>query len=278
MTRFEDRLKLLAPAPASDALRARIAYPGRRRPGWVVPMSAAAAGLLAALAFAILKGPTGTPAARNEAEREFRRIERALLEAKSLRVRFQRSAELQDPNVGVEKVQTAGVLLLKEGSRMALTLREARGAEQPKTWAVEWRYTCDGSQSQAKLLVNQGKQSLKNMPIPPKDLNAKLALSLARESLAVPTSIFATALDDLQKRLDVSEFSKAVDASGQSVLRYRVGVYEASLVYDPRTLVPLKRVLTCKGVGTFTEIYDECSLDVPLPDEQFRILPDAEDK
>src|SRR5262245_42187130 len=118
MIRFEDKLKLLAPAPASDALRARIAAPGRSRLLRIVPMAAAAAGLFAALGFAILKGPTGTTAARNDAEEEFRKIERTLLEAKSLRVSFRRSAELVDLKGGVEKVENAGVLLLKEGSRM----------------------------------------------------------------------------------------------------------------------------------------------------------------
>src|SRR5437016_2413405 len=111
MTRFEARLKLLSPAPASDALRARIAHPGRSR-FRLVPMAAAAAGLIAALAFVVVKGPVGTGTRPNEAEREFRRIEKTLLEAETLRVIFRRSAELQDPNQGVEKVETSGVLLL----------------------------------------------------------------------------------------------------------------------------------------------------------------------
>ena len=61
MSSLEDRLKLLEPAPASDALRARLAHPTRTRSRAVryIPLVAAAAAMIAVFIFAVTEAPHG---------------------------------------------------------------------------------------------------------------------------------------------------------------------------------------------------------------------------
>ena len=119
-------------------------------------------------------------------------------------------------------------------------------------------------------------QAVRNITVPSKDLNEKCVLALARESIAVPVVFVSFGLDDVKSRLEVSEVAFGKDERGQRLLTYRVGVYNAKLWYDPKTLAPLKRELSREGVASITETYT-CELDADLPDEQFRIVPDAKD-
>ena len=155
---------------------------------------------------------------------------------------------------------------------MHLTVTETRAAGQPNALKSEMTFICDGTKFSSTFLVNGVKQSMKDVPIRPKDLNAKLAVALARESIAVPVSVLSMDLGDLQSRLKVTGFSKGGDAE-HPTLSYRVGEIDAKLWYDSKTFVPRRRLLTSGPVGAIGEAYENWRLNVDLPDGEFK-LPD----
>lgn len=266
MSVFEERLQLLVPAPASDGLRARLARPHSRRRAWtrVVPMAAAAAGLIAAVFFALLKGPSGTPAGRHEAEKEFRAMEETLRKASALRVTYTRQAELKFKGT-LENVQGSGILLLKEGDRLHLTMTETRGGAAP----ITSHFYCDGKEGGNLLKTPQGMKSLQTLAVRPTDLHAKVALSLARQSVAVPSTFLTLSLDDLRSHLEVSAFAYETDPKHGRFIAYKVGSLEAKVWIDPSKGVPVRRVLHHKDMGTITETYD-WDLAPELADDLFR--------
>ena len=270
MSRFEDRLKLLAPAPASDALRAKIAHPALRSRSWkrIFPFAAAAAGLIAALSFTILKAPTGTPARRNEAEQEFRRIEETL-RAASLRVTYKRIADLAIPPS--RRIEDNGVLMLKQGSRLNLTSTETIAVGTPKATTATFVYLCDGTTGMTRVKSPGGMQTVKNVAVHPKDLNQKFSLALARDSIAVASTILVLGLDQLERHLEVTDVAFGTDDEGRRILTYRMKGLDVKLWYDPQKHLPLKRVSHSPDAGTFTETYEGWEVNPDLPEELFRL-------
>src|SRR5512140_1552137 len=124
MSSLEDRLKLLEPAPASDALRARVAPPARpRHRVRYIPLAAAAAALVAVFIFAVTEAPHGRTTSTTQAEADFKKIEETLMAAKTLQVEIHREAHLKaTPRVRETNVETKISLSLKEGNRMKARL------------------------------------------------------------------------------------------------------------------------------------------------------------
>jgi len=271
MSRFEDRLTLLTPAPASETLRTRLAQAAPRRRTWTrtVPMAAAAAGLIAAICFTLLKAPPGQPARPNEAEKEFRRIEETLRGASALRVSYKRVAELLLPRP--QKVEDEGLLLLKKGSRLNFTTTETFGVGKPNPTAVTFIYLCDGAAGVTRVKSPQGVKSVQNVAVHPKDLNEKFVLSLARDSIAVASTMLHLDLAQLQGHLEVSELASRTDETGGRFLSYKVKGFDAKLWFDPVRMLPLKRVLTHPEMGTFTETYEGWELNPDLSEDLFRL-------
>jgi len=270
MSRFEDRLKLLSPAPASEALRAKIAHPAIRSRIWkrTVPIAAAAAGLIAALTFTILKTPTGTPARRDEAEQELRRIEKTL-GAATLRVSYKRVADLVAPSA--QRVEDDGILLLKEGSRLNLTNTETFGVGTPRAMTVTFVYLCDGKTGMTRVKSPQGMKTVQNIAVHPKDLNRKISLILARDCVALAPTILPLDLGQLERLLEATDVAFGTDEEGRRILTYRVKGFDVKLWVDPEKHLPLKRELRNKDAGTFTETYEGWELNPDLAEELFRL-------
>lgn len=266
MSRFEERLKLLTPAPASDALRERLARPALRRRIWTrtVPMAAAAAGLIAAVTFALVQAPTGTPSARNDAEKELRRIEETLRGAPSLRVSTTRVAEPRSPKP--QKVRSQTVLMLKKGSRLNLTTTETSAAGE-----VTFVYLCDGNAGAHQVKSPQGLKNPQALAVRPDDLNEKIVLALARDTVAVASTLLRLDLDKLRGHLEATDVVFRTDDEGRKILAYRMKGFDVKLWYDPIRFLPLRRVLTREEAGTFTETYEGWELGAELADDLFRL-------
>lgn len=272
MTQFEDRLKLLRPAPASEGLRNRLAVPstaGRRDAFRLVPFAVAAAGLLAVVVYTVIAGP----ARRETPEGAFRRIEETLLKAKSLRVRFHREASLKDAQGVAEKVVSSGTMLLTKENRLQFVLKERRRADQANPVEFEFLYVCDGSRVRTWVKTKDGLKAAPGEHRPDR-LERKIVLELTRNSIATPPSFLSLDAEELAGQWPVSGFQAGEDDGGARTMTHRSGPFHVRLWYDPGTHTPMKRVLTLPQIGTITETYEECTLDPEIPDSAFAFPAD----
>ena len=276
MNRFEDRLRLLTPAPASEGLRSRIAHPARRRPAWsrIVPMASAAAALLAVVAWVVVSAPPRSIPSQDSAEAALRKIEETLAKAKTLHVKIRRDAVLaQTPQVPAEKVRTNLTILMKEGNRLLVDLKEIRQADKAGSPTAHFLIMSDGKRMKRMVLTEKQAKDIGGVSDTPATLNARFALALARASASTPVNLVMIELEDLRKSLAVSELQRGPDEEGFATLTYRVGPYGVKLLYDPKSFLPVQRTLTNEALGTFKENY-AFWIDDPLDDQTFILRPE----
>ena len=104
----------------------------------------------------------------------------------------------------------------------------------------------------------------------PPDLRERFILALARTSVATPGNLMAIPLEDQRKASTVSDFSSGPEEHGFPTMTYRVGPFEAKLLYDPKSHLPVQRTLKNPELGTFVENY-RCEPEVPIDDEVFAL-------
>jgi len=269
MSSLEDRLKLLEPAPASDALRARLTHPARpRNRVRYIPLAAAAAALVAVFIFAVTEAPRGRTTSTSQAEADLKKIEETLMAAKTLKVEIRREAHINAiPPVRATNVETKISLFLKEGNRMKARLWEKPlGTAEPPH--AEFLHLSDGTRKKIIIVAKEVTKTIVPEADTPSDLNRRFLLALARESAATPGNLMAFALN-----YDVSDVRREASEEGFSVLSYTVGPFDARLRYDPKTYLPVQRSLTNKEVGSFVESY-RFEVNVPIDDTEFSLPPE----
>jgi hypothetical protein len=187
----------------------------------------------------------------------------------SLRVSTKRIAELRSPKPHM--VQSEAVLMLKKGSRLNLTTTETTLAGIAPPLAVTFVYLCDGNSGAHQVKSPQGLKNVQTLAVRPDDLNEKVVLSLARDSVAVASTMLLLDLDKLRSHLEVTDVAFQTDETGRKILAYRVKGFDVKLWYDPVRLLPIKRVLSRDEAGTFTETYEGWELGGELADDLFRL-------
>ena len=270
MSSLEDRLKLLEPAPASDALRARIAHPTRSRSRVFryVPLAAAAAGLIAVFIFAVTEAPHGRTTSTTQAEADLKKIEETLMAAKTLQVEIQREAHLKAiPPVRETNVETKILLSLKEGNRMKARLWE-KPLGTPNPPPSEFLHVSDGKRKKVIILVKEISKTVVPEADTPPDLNRRFVMALARESAATPGNLMAMDLTH-----DVSDVRQEPSEEGFAVVSYKVGPFDAKLRYDRKTFLPVQRTLTNEKIGSFVESY-RFEVNVRIDDAEFTLPPE----
>jgi len=269
MSSLEDRLKLLEPAPASEALRARLLHPARpRNRVRYVPLAAAAAALVAVFIFAVTEAPHGRTTSTSQAEADLKKIEETLMAAKTLKVEIRREAHINAiPPVHATNVETKISLFLKEGNRMKARLWEKPlGTAEPPH--AEFLHLSDGTRKKIIIVAKEVTKTIVPEAVTPPDLNRRFLLALARESAATPGNLMAVDLTN-----EVSDVRQEPAEEGFEVLSYKVGHYDAKLRYDRKTSLPVRRTLTNEKIGAFVESY-RFEVNVPIDDTEFSLPPE----
>jgi len=195
------------------------------------------------------------------AEETFKRLEESLVQAKSARIKVR-----LDFAAGDQKVTANGILLLKKENKARVSLTGAGGNH----WFVS-----DGT----KVTVDPRQAAMDGAAFDtPKALNVRVATAVVRWGLVdladLPRRIKVYDTDPAQ-RMKLSDF-KFGEADGDLrtltyVLTDGDGRADLKLWIDPKTLALKKRTVSVpKMNATFTETYEEFTVNGEIPDEAFK--------
>jgi hypothetical protein len=234
------------------------------------PFAMCAYGLLAAA----LAPPT--LAQDNEAEKLFRAMEKKIKEAKAFQITatIELKGETKDRGGRLK-----GFLLLTNDNKAHLKISGSISGE-----AVKRELVSDGKQIKMKLGLKE--QETKPTPNKLHGLLSTLVIYTGVEPSAEGLAL--AGLDEFQKGFDagtlrfgVTDFkagaAEKVGERDAKVVSYTMGdkgdktAPAVTLLIDAKTLLPLKRVVVTKSEGTFTEIYDEFTLDPKIDGKAFEL-------
>lgn len=192
------------------------------------------------------------------AEEFFNRIEKSLVQARSVRV----AGRL---DIGRGAPAAATLVLLKDGNKAKVSMT----APQVTSWFVS-----DGK----KITVDDRQAALdvKSWDTP-KDLNVRLATALLRRGILDLPPVAArirTYGTDPKQKLQVSDFRHGTKDGDLQTLIYALqegnARAEVKLWVDPRSLAVKKRTLSLPNPKVLvTETYDEFTVDGEIPDDSF---------
>lgn len=205
------------------------------------------------------------------AEKDFRRIEKALDETKSLKVKF--TLELIEKRSDQEKhIAASGELSTKGTNKVFLLIRVPA---LPR----ETRFINDGTRMGT---WRDGEKLGAAQPSSP-DSSGRLTTGLLRAGIASADRILERQAKetDLKKVLVLSDFKTGPDEGEAKTLSFRCTpagsreVQDVTLRYDPKTY----RLLGRKGVAhrpdggstTAVEKYEEFTLDADVPEDTFKL-------
>jgi hypothetical protein len=106
----------------------------------------------------------------------------------------------------------------------------------------------------------------------PGDLKARATTILARLSPTYVMQVIEPSLAEIrEERYPVRNVKAGPDEGSAATLSYDVAIFHVTLWYDPRTLLPTRRVTKSDHGDVVTETYSEMTVDAELPDELFRM-------
>lgn len=196
------------------------------------------------------------------AEETFNKIEETIQKAEMLRITFKLEHILKEGKV--DKIETSGTVLLKQGNKANLRIKE-KGST---TLLVSDGHLMKIISKDASVL------SLET----PKDLNANLLKWMLREgnaaSILDALGLVPKTLPQAKKLTPASEFTFGEDKDGVRILKYKVGTTGTQLRYDAKTLHVLGIILSGQDSGSVIETFEEFELNAKIPDDEFAVVPD----
>jgi outer membrane lipoprotein-sorting protein len=210
----------------------------------------------------------------NDAEQLFRRMEEKLAKAKTLELVFEGKLEVKEGNESVT-LRREGSLLLAEGSRMRLEMKEGAKAE------TMWRLmVSDGARMK---VLDKGSDP--QVQTAPKSGNSEVLTWVTRAGVLLPQM----PLPDVQAadgndRYPVSDFRlgnkekvgerEAQRLEYQLVVKGHPGIFAVTVWLDTKTDLPVKRLVTFQMPGhmaTLTEGYMKLTLDGNVDAKKFEL-------
>ena len=198
---------------------------------------------------------------QESAEETFKRLEQSVQKAKSLTLKYR-----LDLTQGGQTATATGVLFLKEGNKLKVTIVGAKG----NPWTVS-----DGT----KMKVDDRQAVLDGAEWDtPKDLNAKMTTAFVRRGLLdlpdFPGRLRRYDIDPKEK-IKVSDFKFGDKDGDLQTLTYVVqegnGQADLKLWFDPKSLALKKRTLSVARMNAIvTETYEEFTVNGEIPDEIFK--------
>jgi len=266
VSNIEDVLRQFQPAREPEGFWNRVlagkapereTRPGRRL-AWAL---AAAAAILFAFILALVSGAFRSGVAPVAPELALGRIREAVLTSETLCIRF----TLQPEGSESEGKRKTGVVFLKRGNKVNLSVKEWPSSNARGTPETEARLVSDGSRMERSLL-RRGKE------VEAQELN--------------PASIAPGLADWYLRGGDLASWPTVVDVGGGGAIHgvksvpgtaqspavsYRVGDLTVTLWYDPTTFKPLRRSFHREGRGSSTETYQEYEFNEEMPDSLFAL-------
>jgi outer membrane lipoprotein-sorting protein len=194
------------------------------------------------------------------AEETFKKIEEAVQNAKTVRIKFKLEGVLKDGQGKSNRINKSGTLLFRDGNKLRVSISD--GNDQV-------------------LMISDGKTTRTEMTgaiitqESPSDLNRNFLRSLIRGgNVANLISTVGLLWNDepaLGTIYRVSDFETGEDGREANSLKYKMNGKEASLRYNPKTLQVLTRRLTEEDGGEVTKTYEQFILNADIPDEQFKL-------
>jgi len=195
------------------------------------------------------------------AEETFKHLEESLVQAKSVRIKGQ-----LDIAMGGQKMTGSGILLLKKENKARISLTGAKG----NPWSVS-----DGT----KVTVDPRQAGLDSATFDaPKALNSRVATAFVRWGFVdladLPRRIKVFDTDPTQ-RMKLSDFKFGEKDGDLRTLTFVLTDGDApvdiKIWIDPKTLALKKRSVSIpKMNATFTETYEEFTLNGEIPDDSFK--------
>ncbi len=218
-------------------------------------------------------------AQENEGEKLFRAMEKKIQTARAFRVAFTIKGQ------GDTKDRVAsfrGSLLLTSDSKARL---KASGDDFGE--ARRWEMVSDGKQVFLKPYVVSGIEGDKEEETlaTPRNLHGYLAMRVSRLGVYLNLPRLAAvvlAADGPGRGLDLRGFqvvvAEKVGGRDAKVVRYKMnmsGIKDDDAVFnvwiDTKTLLPLKRLIVSKSLGTITEHYNDFTLDPKIGPREFKL-------
>ena len=216
------------------------------------------------------------PAQADSAEAQFKKMEQAVLKAKTLQSEITVSA-------GAEKesfMDMKGRIAIAQGAKMRLELEGEVRKEKDKMTMVS-----DGSE----MLLNSSKRPGKSQKAE-KNLTEVALASIARSGITVALFFVTERSDekaeafDIDKMIAVSDFKlgkkEAIDGKDAQAIECKLKVksnketMDVTVWVDVKSGLPVKRVATANEGGmkfTITETYGKLKLDEKIDDKEFAL-------
>jgi outer membrane lipoprotein-sorting protein len=261
MSNIEDVLRQFRPAKEPEGFWKRVVDGeapeleprSRRRLGWIL---AAAAAMLFALVLTLVIGPFGSRASVAP-EEALRRIRHSLETSETACIRF----TLEPEAVAPQTFRKTGVLFLKRGNKLNLSVKEWAGPDRRGIPETEARLISDGRRME-RWLLRRGTEVQADETKP-----VALAQAVGDWYLQGGTLASWPAVIDLGNRAEIRD----VRSAGAAAISYKVGAQSVTLWYDPATFKPVRRTLRSEGRDAVTETYQEYEFNEEMPDSLFAL-------
>jgi len=265
MSNIEDVLRRFRPAPEPEGFWDRVQkgmLPGRgkgpRRWAWAAATAAAA--LFAGILSLVTASPRfgGSPLAPEEA---LARIRTALLTSETACIRF--SLEPDSASSPGAPGRKTGVVFLKQGNKLHLSVKEWGSGEPRGVPETEARVISDGRRME-RCLLRQGKE------VSAEEVGPRaVAQGLTEWFLGASNLASWPAVADLEANEPIRDLRNGPETPGARILSYTAGEVAVTLSYDPLTYKVLRRVLRSERVGTVTETFQEYEFNEEMSDSYF---------
>ena len=208
------------------------------------------------------------------AEESFKKIEETIDKAKTVSVKFKVDGHYKQGERET-KVQMSGTIALKEGNKAHIAYKRRIGEQE-----TDADFVSDGKKSKTK---GGGTEDA------PGNITSNFKVAVSQ--IGVFFSSRAASVEEhngvrkevmWKERFLVSEIKVGPDDKDAKTLTYKLKVgsgeaLDVQIWYEPRTWRILKRTLSGNSGGkevAFTEVYEECLLEVDIPDEKFKLPSD----
>jgi outer membrane lipoprotein-sorting protein len=266
VSNIEDVLRQFRPAREPEGFWNRVVAgkvpereprPGRRL-AWAL---AAAAALLFAFILALVSGAFRSGVAPAAPELALQRIREALETSETACIRFTLEPEGSNAAGG----RKTGVVFLKRGNKVNLSVKEWPSSDVRGTPEMEARLISDGSRME-RCLLRRGNE-VEAQELKPESIAPGLAdWYLRGGNLASwPTVV------DVGRGVPIRDVKTVPGTAQSSAVSYRVGDLTVTLWYDPTTFKPLRRSFRSEGRGSSTETYQEYEFNEEMPDSLFAL-------
>lgn len=221
--------------------------------------------LLAAL-LALLQDPA--------AEETWRKLEESIVKAKTVTVRFrvEGTGAQEAPD---RDLRANGTMTLKEGGKMRLEITMTTGGRERKSVLIgdgkNLSLAVDGAETRS-VPAAKGTEGL--APLLLARLGAMMS-SFMPVGAGAPEGSLSIEVSGVKAGEDDGAAKTLQFVTTNKVREKVMSATDTRLWWDPKTRLPIKRVLTLrKGdavQGTLTETYEKFELDADVPDETFRV-------